>query len=103
MPARWLWQRSFRNLASNTLGDFCQTSLFQANFSLPARRYRDVIGPEMAGRRFKFAWSRTWPDRPQDFVAHDGDLSIGRVYRIAGVAERWKWSMTAWLGNRAGS
>ena len=30
-------------------------------------------------RRFKFAWSRTWPEREQDFVAADGELQIGRV------------------------
>ena len=46
-------------------------------------------------RRFKFAWSRTWPEREQDFVAADGELQIGRVYRIVGVDERWKWAMTA--------
>jgi hypothetical protein len=54
-------------------------------------------------RRFKFAWSRTWPEREQDFVAADGELQIGRVYRIVGVDERWKWAMTALIGNRLGS
>ncbi len=45
---------------------------------------------DMIERRFKFIWSRTWPDREQDFVAADGERQIGRVYRIAGVEERWK-------------
>jgi hypothetical protein len=54
-------------------------------------------------RRFRFAWSRTWPDRPQDFTAADGERRIGRVYRLTGVDERWKWSMTAAIGNRLGS
>ena len=57
----------------------------------------------MAERRFKFTWSRTWPDREQDYVAADGERRIGRVYRLAGVAERWKWNMTASIGNRLGS
>ncbi len=57
----------------------------------------------MTERRFKFAWSRTWPDRLQDFSAADGELQVGRVYRIAGVDERWKWTMTAAIGNRLDS
>ena len=57
----------------------------------------------MIERRFKFAWSPTWPDREQDFVAADGESRIGRVYRLAGVAERWKWTMTAAFRNRLGS
>ena len=57
----------------------------------------------MAERRFKFTWSRTWPDREQDYVAADGERRIGRVYRLAGFAERWKWNMTASIGNRLGS
>ena len=59
--------------------------------------------PKVAQRRFKFAWSRTWADREQDFVAVDGERQIGRVYRLPGVDERWKWSMTASIGNRLGS
>ena len=49
----------------------------------------------MTERRFKFTWSRTWSDRKQDYVAADCERQIGRVYRIAGVDERWKWTMTA--------
>ena len=58
--------------------------------------------PTRAQSRFRFAWSRTQQDQPYDFVADDGDLRIGRVYRIAGAAERWKWNMFA-LGTRLGS
>ena len=28
---------------------------------------------------------------------------IGRVYKLAGIGERWKWAMTASIGNRLGS
>ena len=31
------------------------------------------------------------------------DGRIGRVYRIAGMDERWKWNMTASIGNRVGT
>ena len=57
----------------------------------------------MTAHRFKFAWSRTSPDRPYDFVAADGDLRVGRVYKLAGVDECWKWAMNAWIGNRLGT
>jgi hypothetical protein len=36
-------------------------------------------------------------------MAADGERRIGRVYRLAGVDERWKWAMTAAIGNRLGS
>jgi ribosomal protein S5 len=57
----------------------------------------------MTARRFRYTWFRTWDDRPHDFSAKDGDLPIGRVYRLAGVGERWKWAMTVRIGNRLGS
>ena len=57
----------------------------------------------MTERRFNFTWSRTWPDREHDYVAADGERRIGRAYRLAGFDERWKWNMTASIGNRLGS
>ena len=57
----------------------------------------------MTERRFKFAWSRTWPDRLQDFSAVDGERQIGRVYKLPSIEEQWKWAMTASIGNRPGS
>ena len=33
----------------------------------------------------------------------NGEHRIGRVYRLAGMAERWHWNMTAAIGNRLGS
>ena len=38
----------------------------------------------MRQRRFRYDWSGTWDDRPYDFIARDGDLRIGRVFRIEG-------------------
>ena len=57
----------------------------------------------MIERRFKFAWSRTWADREQDFAAADGERRVGRVYRLASMTERWHWRMSASIGNRLGS
>ena len=57
----------------------------------------------MTERRFKFAWSRTWPDRLHDFIAADGERQIGRVYKLPSIEEQWKWAMTASIGNRLGS
>lgn len=35
-------------------------------------------------------WDRTFPDKSYDFVARDGDLTVGRIYRHwDGV--RWQW------------
>lgn len=35
-------------------------------------------------------WTRTFPDKSHDFVAKDGDLTVGRIYRHwDGV--RWQW------------
>lgn len=41
-------------------------------------------------------WSRTYPDnpeRPHDFVAKDGDASVGRIYRVEMAEGRaWLWA-----------
>ncbi len=63
-------------------------------------RWEELHEPsDMAQRRFKYEWSRTWQDQPYDFIAVDGDIRIGRVHRIPGE-ERWTWSLNVWLGNR---
>lgn len=37
-------------------------------------------------------WSRTWPDRPNDYHAHDGERLVGRVYiHDTGGHEQGKW------------
>jgi hypothetical protein len=56
-------------------------------------------------RRFMFTWTRTQDNQPHDFSAFDGDLRIGRVYRILGEpsGRRWRWTMTAKIGNRVGT
>jgi len=55
--------------------------------------------------RLMFTWTRTWDNQPHDFSAFDGDLRIGRVYRILGEpsGRRWRWTMTATVGNRVGT
>ena len=47
----------------------------------------------METQRFRYTWSRTWADKPEDFVAFDGENSIGRVYRINSIsAGGWFWT-----------
>ena len=54
--------------------------------------------------RFRYTWSRTWPDKPEDYVAHYGDAPIGRVYRINSIQEGgWFWTCYALVGNRSGA
>lgn len=55
-------------------------------------------------RRFRYTWSRTWEDKPEDYVAHDGEASIGRVYRINSISTGgWFWTMHGTFGNRNGA
>ena len=55
-------------------------------------------------RRFRYTWSRTWDDKAEDYVARDGETSIGRVYRINSISTGgWFWTMNGRLGNRSGS
>jgi hypothetical protein len=55
----------------------------------------------MPERRFKYDWSRTWDDHPYALSAGDGELLIGRVYRMTGgpADNKWRWTMRAQLGN----
>jgi len=57
----------------------------------------------MIERRFKFDWTHTRPDRLNDFSAADGKRWIGRVHKLPGIDERWKWGMTASNGHEFGS
>ena len=58
----------------------------------------------MTERRFRYIWSRTWDDKPDDYVAHDGETSIGRVYRINSISTGgWFWTMNGPIGNRWGA
>lgn len=46
-------------------------------------------------------WSRTiigGKTAPYDFVAHDGDIDVGRIYRHTthGGPANWFWAMQAW-------
>lgn len=42
-------------------------------------------------------WTRTWSDKPADFVAHESDRQVGRIYRHHDKA-RWLWSAYLWNG-----
>ena len=43
----------------------------------------------------RLTWSRSFPDVPRDFTAHDGDAYVGRIYRIDGGPRsgQWFWVM----------
>ncbi len=52
-------------------------------------------------RRFK---TPDWDDKPEDYLARDGETSIGRVYRINSISTGgWFWTMNGGFGNRFGS
>ena len=58
----------------------------------------------MAERRFRYRWDRTWPDKSEDFIANDGDISIGRVYRITSISTGgWFWTCNGRIGKYHGS
>lgn len=59
----------------------------------------------MSQHRLDLAWTRTWEDRSHDFSARDGELLVGRVYRMMGgpADRKWRWSMFAIVRNRHGT
>ena len=61
--------------------------------------------PDMPESKFAYTWSRTWRIARTTSSRRDGDLRIGRVFRIEGGPGdgRWKWAMTASRGNLLGS
>jgi hypothetical protein len=68
--------------------------------------WREKRDEKAALRRFELQWARTSSDRSHDFSAYDGELLVGRVYRLtAGPDDRkWSWSMTARIdGTRVGT
>ena len=49
-------------------------------------------------RRFRYSWSRTWEDKPENYTAHDAGTSIGRVYRINSISTGgWFWTCNGTL------
>ena len=51
-------------------------------------------------KKFLFEWRRTWGDeKPFDYSAKDGNVNIGRVYKVNGGPEhdQWHWAMHAFL------
>ncbi len=58
----------------------------------------------MEERRFRYDWSRTWEDKPEDYVCNDGEVKVGRVYRInSNTGGGCFWTMYAMVGNRSGA
>jgi hypothetical protein len=58
----------------------------------------------MTDRRFLYEWSRTWDDKAEDYVCADGEVKVGRVYRINSIAEGgWFWVCYAFIGNCSGA
>ena len=41
----------------------------------------------MQQRRFRYAWSRTWDDKADDYVCNDGEVSVGRAYKVNSINE----------------
>ncbi len=51
-------------------------------------------------KKFLFEWRRTWRgEKPFDYSAKDGNVSIGRIYKVNGGPEhdRWHWAIHAFL------
>lgn len=48
--------------------------------------------------QLKYRWRQTWPEREDDFVGYDGDVSIGRFYKyMAPGGYTWRWFFDAVL------
>ena len=56
-------------------------------------------GEEMTDEpAFRLKWRKTWPDKENDFVAHDHDgIAVGRFYRVehSPRGPYWSWTVTA--------
>ena len=47
---------------------------------------------------------KNWDYKPEDYVAYDGDVSIGRIYKITSIQSGgWFWTMNGTYRNRNGS
>ena len=47
---------------------------------------------------FRLKWRKTWPDKENDFIAHDHDgIAVGRFYLIehGPLQGQWRWTVTA--------
>ena len=58
----------------------------------------------MPQRRFRYTWFRTWDDKPEDYACTDGEVKVGRVYRINSISTGgWFWTMNGRVGNLSGA
>ena len=58
---------------------------------------------EFRERRFRYTWSRTWPDKAKEYLARDGETSIGRVYQISSNLRAARSGSVRLAGNRSGA
>ena len=55
-------------------------------------------------RRFRYDWSRTFDDKPEDYACTDGEMKVGRVYLLNSIANGgWFWVCYAMIGNSSGA
>jgi len=52
-------------------------------------------------RGFELHWSRTSPQRANDFSANEGPTRVGRVHVLGGG--HWQWAMMATVGGHTGT
>lgn len=55
---------------------------------------------EMSETAFRYTWRKSFDDAENDFLAHDGEVTIGRIRMETRhpVAGRWLWNLQAFHG-----
>ena len=56
----------------------------------------------MKERLFRYRWSRTFDDKPENYACTDGEVKVGQVYLVNSIADGgWYWLCYAIVGNRS--